>query len=179
MAGLKWRGLVNTTCKKKQSASAKYYRTLRNEVLNITAFWEAYLMVVVLMFREQMGDTRYGVCWMQVIPLVFTIWDMTAHVSQPLQRIKGFDLLSVFGLIQNFALIPQVDHPFLWKGCPDDISGKILHSFLICRVYPFTAKDIEPWMSPWQEQADQVFAILTSFNNLKKRDCRTFLARND
>ena len=38
---------------------------------------------------------------------------MLFHGAGPLQRIKGFSFIPIFGLIQNFALIPEIDRPLL------------------------------------------------------------------
>jgi len=54
--------IVNHTCNKKQSVSAKIYCKILLVVLNILASLEVSFMVVVLIFSGQIGGTRCSGC---------------------------------------------------------------------------------------------------------------------
>ena len=59
-----WQKATLTVGKK---VSLRGLRRLHNEGLIISAFWEEYLMVVVLNFSEQVGDTICGISYLILV----------------------------------------------------------------------------------------------------------------
>ena len=50
-----------------------------------------------------------------------------------------------------------IGHPFLREGCTDNVSCQVFHSLFLFAMNPWSAKDIEPRMTPFHEHVNQVF----------------------
>jgi hypothetical protein len=79
---------------------------------------------------------------------------MGTHGGKPLQRVKGLLALPVLGSINHLGFIREASHSFLGKGGPDDISGEVLHRFIVARSNPGAAMDIEAGVRPGQDELD-------------------------
>lgn len=68
---------------------------------------------------------------------------METHGGQPLNGIKGFQVLPVFGRVHDLGFKREVGHSLLGEGRPVDGSRDILHGLLVTGSNPGTAVDIE------------------------------------
>lgn len=59
-------------------------------------------------------------------------------------------VLSFFFLrsVDELGLIREVSHSFLGKGGADNVSGGVLHRFIVTRWNPLAAMDVEAGMPP-------------------------------
>jgi hypothetical protein len=61
--------------------------------------------------------------------------------------------LTVFRRIDDRSFISEILHPFLGKGCPDDVPRQVLHGLLFFRLDAVPAEDMEssdrPGAAPW------------------------------
>jgi hypothetical protein len=68
-----------------------------------------------------------------VIPnhLFASVGNMGTHGGQPLEGIKGFQILPFFKRVYNLGFKREVGHSFPGERGPDDVSGDVLHGLLI------------------------------------------------
>jgi hypothetical protein len=75
-------------------------------------------------------------------------------VSEPLQRVEVFLILSVLGPVNHLGFIGDVGHPLLGEGCPDNIPSQILHGLFVAGLNSGAAMNIEAGMTPRHDELD-------------------------
>lgn len=69
--------------------------------------------------------------------------DMRAHGREPFLGVKDLPIVAIFCRIEDSSFRVEILHPFLRKGCPDNIAGKVLHRRFFFRLDAVSAENME------------------------------------